>query len=65
MQRVVATTYEANLASRRVMEKLGFKLARTFRVDLSGQQTAHFDSSEPWDGDDLEYALTKSEWEQQ
>lgn len=65
VQRVIATAYEDNLASRRVMEKLGLKLVRRFRVELVDQDTAHFESSEPWDGDDLEYALGRDEWERQ
>jgi RimJ/RimL family protein N-acetyltransferase len=71
MQRVYATTYEFNLASRRVMEKAGLSLVRRFRFtrdDLLAQQT--FDSasqteSEPWDGDDVEYVLGKDDWERQ
>jgi RimJ/RimL family protein N-acetyltransferase len=71
MQRVYATTYEFNLASRRVMEKAGLSLVRRFRFtrdDLLAQPT--FDSAsqtedEPWDGDDVEYALCKDDWERQ
>jgi len=40
-----------------VLERLEFSLVRQFRVDLSTQQTARFDSTEPWPGWDLEYAL--------
>jgi RimJ/RimL family protein N-acetyltransferase len=71
VQRVYATTYEFNLASRRVMEKAGLSLVRRFRFtrdDLLAQQT--FDSAsqiedEPWDGDDVEYALCRDDWERQ
>jgi RimJ/RimL family protein N-acetyltransferase len=71
VQRVYATTYEFNLASRRVMEKAGLSLVRRFRFtrdDLLAQQT--FDGAsqiedEPWDGDDVEYALRKDDWERQ
>jgi RimJ/RimL family protein N-acetyltransferase len=58
VQRVVAETMAVNLASRRVMEKAGLTLVRTFR--------------RPWpypiEGDnlgDVEYALTKADWEEQ
>lgn len=58
VQRVVAETMAVNLASRRVMEKAGLTLVRTFR--------------RPWpypiEGDnlgDVEYALTKADWEKQ
>jgi len=71
VKRVYATTYEYNLASRRVMEKAGLSLVRRFRFtrdDLLAEQT--FDSTsqsedEPWDGDDVEYALSKDDWERQ
>src|SRR5215510_12574028 len=58
MQRVVAEAMAVNLASRRVMEKAGLTLVRTFH--------------QPWpypiEGDelgDVEYALTKADWEHQ
>ena len=58
VQRVVAEAMAVNLASRRVMEKAGLTLVRTFR--------------RPWpypiEGDnlgDVEYALTKADWERQ
>ncbi len=57
VQRVVASTDAAHTASRRVMEKAGLTLARTFRS--------------PWpefpDGPEqeaVEYALLKADWEQ-
>jgi RimJ/RimL family protein N-acetyltransferase len=58
VQRVVAETMAVNLASRRVMEKAGLTLVRTFH--------------QPWpypiEGDefgDVEYALSKADWEHQ
>jgi RimJ/RimL family protein N-acetyltransferase len=58
VQRVVAFTMVVNVASRRVMEKAGLRLVRTFH--------------EPWpdyiEGEeegDVEYALLRSEWEEQ
>jgi RimJ/RimL family protein N-acetyltransferase len=58
VQRVVAEAMAVNMASRRVMEKAGLTLVRTFH--------------QSWpcaiDGDelgDVEYALLKTDWEQQ
>jgi RimJ/RimL family protein N-acetyltransferase len=68
VRRVVATTYQDNLASRRVMEKLEMRLVRTFRVtpdDLVAAGTFHVTSPELWDGDDVEYALERDAWERQ
>jgi RimJ/RimL family protein N-acetyltransferase len=68
VRRVVATTYQDNLASRRVMEKAGLRLVRTFRItpeELAAAGTFQVTSQEPWDGDDVEYALDKANWEQQ
>lgn len=68
LTRLVATTYEENIASRRVMEKAGMTLVRRFRLtvdEVTSSDTAHFDIVEIWDGDDVEYALDKTEWEQQ
>jgi RimJ/RimL family protein N-acetyltransferase len=57
VQRVVAFTMVVHVASRRVMEKAGLRLVRTFH--------------QPWpdyiEGDekgDVEYALLRSEWEE-
>ncbi|MEZ4592182.1 MAG: GNAT family N-acetyltransferase [Chloroflexota bacterium] len=68
LDRVVATTYEHNVASCRVMEKAGMTLVRRFRLtpeELQAADTFHTDSMEIWDGDDVEYALDKSAWEKQ
>jgi RimJ/RimL family protein N-acetyltransferase len=54
-ERVVATTMTVNLASRRVMEKTGLSLVRTFFEEWP----------EPIEGaehGDVEYALTREEW---
>jgi RimJ/RimL family protein N-acetyltransferase len=67
VQRVFATTYQDNLASRRVMEKLGMTLVRRFRLtpaDLAAHGTFDATSEAVWDGDDVEYALLRTEWEQ-
>jgi RimJ/RimL family protein N-acetyltransferase len=68
VERVVATTYEDNLASRRVMEKAGMALTRRFRMttaDLEVVDTYQAGSGGPWDGDDLEYSIQRTEWMQQ
>ena len=72
VQRVFATTYQDNLASRRVMEKAGLRLVRTFRMtpeELAAVGSVHVTpetaSQDLWDGDDVEYALEKVDWEQQ
>ena len=57
VERVVAFTMVVNVASRRVMEKAGLKYVRTFHQPwpdyIEGQEQG-----------DVEYALTRSEWEQ-
>ncbi len=66
LQRVIATTYEENRRSLRVMEKLGMKLRRKFRMtaeDIKNADTYHATHFEPWDGDDLEYVLEREDWE--
>jgi RimJ/RimL family protein N-acetyltransferase len=58
VRRVVAETMAVNVASRRVMEKAGLTLVRTF----------HQAWPDPIPGDehgDVEYALTQAEWERQ
>jgi RimJ/RimL family protein N-acetyltransferase len=68
VQRVVATTYEDNLASRRVMEKAGMGFAQTFgmtREELARVDTYDVGAQDLWDGNDVEYALLRSDWEAQ
>jgi RimJ/RimL family protein N-acetyltransferase len=68
VRRVVASTYQDNLASRRVMEKVGMTLVRTFRMTaaaLAAQGTYDVTPEDIWDGDDVEYALDKADWERQ
>ena len=58
VRRVVAEAMAVNLASRRVMEKAGLTLVRTF----------HADWLYPIEGDelgDVEYALERADWERQ
>ena len=62
LQRIVATTYEENLASRRVMEKAGMTFVRSFRItpdDILSADTYHAASVAVWDGDDVEYAIER------
>jgi RimJ/RimL family protein N-acetyltransferase len=66
VQRVVATTYQDNRASRRVMEKVGMSLVRTFRYtpdELAAASATFVPGQELWDGDDVEYALERADWE--
>jgi len=67
VRRVHATTYQDNLASRRVMEKVGMRLVRSYRLtpaDLVAEGTFHSTAQDLWEGDEVEYALVKAEWEQ-
>ncbi len=58
VQRVIATTMTVNKGSRRVMEKSGLRLVRTFFMEwpdvIPGSELG-----------DVEYALTREEWEAQ
>lgn len=56
VRRVVASTMAVNVASRRVMEKAGLTLVRTFHQ-------AWPDVIEGGEHGDVEYALTKADWE--
>ena len=58
VQRVVASTMAVNAGSRRVMEKAGLRVVREFHAEWP-------DVIEGSDEGDVEYALTKAEWEQQ
>ncbi len=54
----MASTMAANTASRRVMEQAGPRFVRTFQME--GPEVSA--GSEPAD---VEYALTRAEWERQ
>jgi RimJ/RimL family protein N-acetyltransferase len=58
VRRVVASTMAVNAASRRVMEKAGLTLARTFHRSWP-------DPIEGAEHGEIEYALWKADWEQQ
>jgi RimJ/RimL family protein N-acetyltransferase len=65
-RRVVAFTYGEHLASRRVMEKAGLRLVRTFRLTPE-ELREYLGVTDPtlFPGDDVEYAITRTEWEYQ
>jgi RimJ/RimL family protein N-acetyltransferase len=63
-RRVVASTYEENIGSRRVMEKAGMRLVRTFRPTPE-QLAAHGTTQDLWPGEDVEYAIERADWERQ
>jgi RimJ/RimL family protein N-acetyltransferase len=65
VRRVVAFTFGENVRSRRVMEKAGMTLVRTYRLTPIEAEKLGIGSADLWDGDDVEYALTKTQWEQQ
>ncbi len=58
VQRVVAFTMVVNVASRRVMEKAGLRYVRTFHAPWP-------DKIEGDEKGDVEYALLRSQWEEQ
>ena len=63
--RVMAQTYEENAASRRVLEKCGMQFVRSFRVglpELVATPTYNAAAAEPFDGDDVEYAIDRGDW---
>jgi RimJ/RimL family protein N-acetyltransferase len=65
VERVFATTYEFNTGSRRVLEKLGMRHVRSYRLEDEETAPATFaaEATETWDGDEVEYEITRSEWE--
>jgi len=67
VRRVFATTYQDNLASRRVMEKAGLTLVRAYRPTPEDLLAHGIDpsSQDLFDGDDVEYALEQADWEWQ
>ncbi len=65
VRRVVASTYEDNIGSQRVMQKAGMTLVRTFRMTPAELEAHGLDPDIIWEGDDVEYALEKADWERQ
>lgn len=65
LERVEATVYEANHASRRVLEKLGLRLFRRHHLaldDVAVADTVDGGSGGVWEGDDLVYRLDRGGW---
>ncbi|MFC4117315.1 GNAT family N-acetyltransferase [Nonomuraea zeae] len=58
VERVVAETMTVNLGSRRVMEKVGLRLIRTFHRD-------GLDAIEGFEHGVVEYALARADWERE
>ncbi len=65
MPRVFGSTYEFNVGSRRVMEKLGMTHVRSFRLstESAADRTFADSAADEWDGDEVEYALARADWE--
>ena len=63
-RRVVAFAYGEHVASRRVMEKVGMRLVRTYKPTPE-ELLEFFGVTDPsiFPGDDVEYAITREEWE--
>lgn len=63
--RVLAQAYEENLASRRVMEKVGMTFARSFRIESTEELAGDtFDpaSAPLFAGEDVEYSIDRATW---
>lgn len=66
VRRIFATTYEHNVPSRRVLEKAGLTLVRSYRLspaELAATDTFDGAAQDVWEGDEVEYALLKADWE--
>jgi RimJ/RimL family protein N-acetyltransferase len=59
VEKLIATTYEENLGSQRVLEKVGFSLVRRYRMteeELEAKDTS-LSGVDLWEGDDLLYVF--------
>lgn len=65
LERVFASTYEDNLGSRRVMEKIGMTFVRAFRPTSADLHLTLgiADYPDRFPKLDVEYAITRSEWD--
>jgi RimJ/RimL family protein N-acetyltransferase len=66
LERILATAYEHNAASRRVMEKSGMVLLRRFRPtqeDLASRASSSVAQTIVWEGDEVEYVAERSHWQ--
>lgn len=63
LKSIVAFTYGPHVASRRVMEKVGMRLTRTFRLTPE-ELLEELGVTDPslFPEDDVEYTLTRDEW---
>jgi RimJ/RimL family protein N-acetyltransferase len=63
VERIHAMTYQDNVASRRVMEKLGMRHVSSHRY-TPDEMREHFGVTAPelFPGEDVEYAITRDEW---
>lgn len=59
LSRIFATTYEENLGSIRVMEKLGMTFQRRFRFDSDQPSDTSISNGDTWPGEDVEYAISR------
>ncbi len=60
-ERIYGTTYEQNVGSIRVMQKLGMTLVRQFKWEGEPSDTA-VPAEDVWEGFDVEYALTRDQF---
>ena len=66
VSRVIASTYEDNIGSRRVMEKVGMRLVRSYHLSPDElMETFGIANHELFPGDEVEYAITRAEWDAQ
>lgn len=64
VKRVTAKTYHDNLGSRRVMKKLGMRHVRSLRFTADEMRELFgVASPELFPGEDVEYAITRAEWD--
>jgi RimJ/RimL family protein N-acetyltransferase len=66
LEKIIATTYEENLASIAVMTKLGLRFQRSFKIsadELEAMDTADLEASAPFPGMDVEYAIDRASWQ--
>ena len=64
IERVTATAFADNQASRRIMEKVGMRLVRSYKM-MPDELFAELGVTDPtlFEGGAVEYAITRSEWE--
>lgn len=55
LRRLVATTYEANVGSQRVLQKLGFNEVRRYRLAPEDLSDTNIHEGEIWEGEEIEF----------